>query len=104
MYSTMSIMTMLTTKSTREVCLEVVVVGCSSLGVFYYCPLWGSGYPSYGFPQQVGFVGGYFPLVMGYYCFGFFFYFWHYSVDGLDFSCSVVQNFKIVEWERVEKS
>jgi hypothetical protein len=77
---------------------------CSSLGVCCYCPLGGSGYPDSGFPQQVGFVGGYFPLVLGYYCFSFFLSFWHYSTDGPDFPYSTVQKYEIVEWERVEQS
>ena len=74
----------------------------SSLVICFYFPLGGSGYPGSGSPQQVGFVGGYFPLVLGYYCFSFFPYSWHYSTDGTDFPYS--QNFEIVEWERDEQS
>jgi hypothetical protein len=30
--------------------------------------------------------------------------FWNYSMDGLDFPYSVVRNFDIAEWERVEQN
>jgi hypothetical protein len=77
---------------------------CSSLGICFYFPLGGFGSPDSGCPQQVGSLGGCFALVLGYYCFGFSLYFWHYSADGSDWLYSVVQNFEISEWERDEKS
>jgi hypothetical protein len=60
--------------------------GCcySSLGISFYFPLGSSGSPDSGFPQQVGYVRGCFPLVLGYYCFIFSLCFWHYSIDRPD--------------------
>jgi hypothetical protein len=98
-----SIMSMLTAKSAREV-RPGGCCCCSSLGVCCYCPLGGSGYLDSGCPQQVGFVGGYFHLVPGYYCFSFFLSSWHYSTDGMDFPYSTVQKYEVVEWERDEQS
>jgi hypothetical protein len=71
---------------------------------FYCCPLGGFGCLDFGFPQREGFVGGYFLLVSGCYCFGFSLSSWNYLVDGIDFYYSFVQNFKVVERERVEQS
>jgi hypothetical protein len=96
-----SIMAILTTKGTREVCPKIVVILPL---VCYYFPLGGSGSPDSGCPRQVGSVGGDSLLVLDYYCFSFFLSFWHYSTDGLDFPYSVVQNFDIVEWERAEQN
>jgi hypothetical protein len=93
-----SIMAMLTTKSTREVCLEVVVV-FPPLEFIVISPL-GVLVP----PSRLVCVGGCFPLVPGYYCFCFFLYFWNYLTNGMDFPYSFVQNFEIAEWERAEKS
>jgi hypothetical protein len=70
-----------------------------------YCfPLGGFGFLDFDFPQQDGFVGGYFLLVLGCYCFSFFLSSWNYSADGLDFPYSIVQKYEPVEWERVEQS
>jgi hypothetical protein len=64
----------------------------------------GFGCLDFGFPQWDGFVGGYFLLVPGYYCFSFSLSSWHYSADGMDFTHSTVQNPESVEWERVEQN
>jgi hypothetical protein len=70
-----------------------------------YCfPLGGFHFLDYGFPQQDGFVRGYFLLVLGCYYFIFFLSSWHYSNDGMDFPYLNVQNHEPVEWERVEQS
>ena len=66
----------------------------------YWCPLGGLGI---GFPQWDG-CGGHSRLALDCHCFGFFLYFLNYSTDGSDFPCSSVQNFHIVEWERVEQN
>jgi hypothetical protein len=92
-----SIMYILTTKSAREVCPEVVVVlplafvVIVPLGVLVTLIL-------------VGFVGGYFHLILGYYCFSFFLSCWHYSTDEMDFPYSTIQKYEVVEWERAEQS
>jgi hypothetical protein len=70
-----------------------------------YCfPLGGFGFPDSGFPQWDGFVGGSFLLVRGCYCFDFFLYSWHYSIDGMDFLYSNIKNYEPVEWERAKQS
>jgi hypothetical protein len=70
-----------------------------------YCfPLGGFGCLDSGFPHEDGFVGGYFLLVPGCYCFIFFLSSWNYSVDELDFPYSTVQKHEPVEWERDEQS
>jgi hypothetical protein len=71
---------------------------------FYYFPLGGSGCLDSGFPQHEGFVGGYFLLVSGRYCFNFFLSSWNYLVDELYFSSSTIQKHEPFEWERVEKN
>jgi hypothetical protein len=70
-----------------------------------YCwPLAGFSCLDSDFPQRDNFVGGYFLLVSGCYCFVFFLCSWNYSVDGLDFPYSTVQKYEAVEWERDDKN
>jgi hypothetical protein len=69
-----------------------------------YCfPLGGYVCLDYGFPQWDGFVGGYFLLVPGCYCFDFFLYSWNYLADGMDFPYSTIQKHEPVEWEMDEQ-
>jgi hypothetical protein len=69
-----------------------------------YCfPLGGSGCLDSDCPQQGGFVGDYFLLVPGFYCFSFFLYSWHYSVDESYFPYSTIQKHEPVEWEMDEQ-
>jgi hypothetical protein len=73
--------------------------------VYCYCfPLGGFGCHDLGCPQRDNFVGDYFLLVPGCYCFSFFLSSWHYLVDEPYFPYSTVQNFEPVEWERAEQS
>jgi hypothetical protein len=55
-------------------------------------------------PSGVVLLEGYFLLVLGFYCFSFPLFSWHYSVNGIDVPYSSVKNFESVEWERVEQN
>jgi len=71
---------------------------------FYFSPLGGFVFLDSGFPQWDDFVGGYFLLVLGCYCFSFFLYSWHYLVVEMDLSYSTFQKNEVIEWERDEQS
>jgi hypothetical protein len=73
---------------------SLVVVDC------YCCQIGGFGFLDSGFPQWDSFVGGYFLLVPGCYCFDFPLSYWNYLSNGMDFPYSTIQKHEPVEWER----
>jgi hypothetical protein len=96
-----SVMAMITTKSTREVISEVVVVipplgfiVIISLGVMVTFIVVST--------NRLVLLGVIPPSSWVIIVSVFFLSFWHYWTGGPNFPYSVVQNFEIVEWERVE--
>jgi hypothetical protein len=95
-----SVTTELTTKGTREVFFNII----SHLAFVIISPLGGFGSLGSGCPQWVGAVGVDSRLDLGccYSC--SVLSSWHCSMDELGWLCSTVQDFFIVEQQRVEQN